>query len=235
MSAPAPAPRPPWALALDAAALVAFALLFATDGIRLVRAAGGSAGLAALPAAAVGAAGGYALADLVTGICHWLCDRVLHPATPILGRALVRAFREHHDDPLAMTRGGFLSVNGTTALVALPLPAALAALPPPRGAAGVAVHAAGLALALGAVATNQLHAWAHARRVPRAVAGLQRRGVVLSPRAHALHHRGAHDRAYCVTTGWWNPLLDRARVFARLESALAPRARRGSRRRAEAS
>jgi hypothetical protein len=34
--------------------------------------------------------------------------------------------------------------------------------------------------------------------------------------------RISHDRHYCITTGWWNPMLDRVRLFAWLEASLAP-------------
>ena len=73
-----------------------------------------------------------------------------------------------------------------------------------------------LAIAL----TNLFHRWAHAARVPPLVARLQRSGLVLSPARHALHHSGAHDRAYCVTTGWLNRPLDAIGFFAALERAV---------------
>jgi ubiquitin-conjugating enzyme E2 variant len=216
-----PAPsgtRSRWAEALDLAALLAFAALLAALGRRAL-AAVDAAGAVLVP---LGLAAGYALADLVTGVSHWLCDRVLNVEAPLIGRHLVRAFHEHHDDPIGISRHSFLEVNGLTALAALPLLAGVLCLPAPGAgsALGAAALAAVFGLAFGAVATNQLHAWAHAPRAPRAVVWLQRRRVVLSPRAHALHHRGEFDRAYCVTTGWWNPLLDRWRIFPRLESAL---------------
>ena len=95
---------------------------------------------------------------------------------------------------------------------------------PPALVAGLLLFTAGIA------ATNRFHQWAHADRVPRWVAALQRRGLILSPEHHARHHRGAHDRAYCVTTGWLNPLLDAVAFFARLEAAvrwLGPRRGQG--------
>jgi ubiquitin-conjugating enzyme E2 variant len=50
---------------------------------------------------------------------------------------------------------------------------------------------------------------------------LQRRRLVLTPAAHAVHHRAAHAGGYCVTTGWLNPLADRLRLFDRLDLAVA--------------
>lgn len=173
---------------------------------------------------------GHALADLVTGIAHWLCDRVFDEHAPLLGPLIVKGFRDHHVDPLGITRHDFLGVNGNTALPAVPVLAAALVLPAPALGETTAIFAWSLfaGVVLSAVATNQLHAWAHAERVPRPVAWAQRRGLVLSPGAHAIHHAGKHDVAYCVTTGWWNPLLDRIRFFRRLEGLVAS-ARRGSR------
>ncbi|HKK49945.1 MAG TPA: fatty acid desaturase CarF family protein, partial [Myxococcota bacterium] len=76
--------------------------------------------------------------------------------------------------------------------------------------------------------TNQLHGWAHRADPPAAVRRLQAWGWILSPQRHALHHRH-HDRAYCVTSGWLNPWLDRMRFFPTLERLVdrlrAPRRR----------
>ncbi|MBJ21939.1 MAG: hypothetical protein CL933_21230 [Deltaproteobacteria bacterium] len=36
---------------------------------------------------------------------------------------------------------------------------------------------------------------------------------------HALQCTSAHARAYCVTSGWLNPLLDRLHFFERIERA----------------
>jgi len=42
------------------------------------------------------------------------------------------------------------------------------------------------------------------------VSFLQRSGVILSPRGHGLHHKGDHDRNFCILNGWANPLLNAA-------------------------
>ena len=77
-----------------------------------------------------------------------------------------------------------------------------------------------LAASAGLFATNQIHRWAHMRRAPRLARWLQRTGLAISAEAHARHHAAAHDRAFCITSGWCNALLDRANVWARLERRL---------------
>jgi hypothetical protein len=44
---------------------------------------------------------------------------------------------------------------------------------------------------------------------------------VLSPDGHRRHHRDGYAGAYCVTSGWLNPVADRLRVFDRLGAGLA--------------
>ena len=168
-----------------------------------------------------GAVAGYLLADFVAGAVHWIADRHFDPETPGIGPMLIEPFRAHHHDPLSITRHDFFEVLGNSALVSIPATVSLFWAPAPRGILGhfgVALAVSGL---LAAVLTNLFHAWAHAPCPPRAARWLQARGLVLTPARHARHHRGAHDRAYCVTSGWLNPLLDRTRFFARIDAFIA--------------
>lgn len=169
---------------------------------------------------------GYLAADLVAGSVHWLADRYFAADTPILGPALIAPFRAHHDDPEEMARHDFFEVSGNNAISTAPVVWALALLPPPTDPGSALAVVFGASLTLSLFATNQLHAWAHAPR-PHAVArALQRRGLVLTPARHARHHSGGHDRAYCVTSGWLNPLLDGLGLFGRLEALVDAFARR---------
>jgi len=211
-----PEPRSRGGAIVDAVAVAAFGLgwlallaaLILTDGP--FSAAAWLVGLA-LPAALA--------ADFAAGFFHWFADTFLTPNTPWIGPTVIRSFRDHHVDPKAIARRSAVEASGQNCLACLPL-LALAGLaywqtpPHPAPVAGL------LLLTLGIGLTNRFHQWAHADRVPPWVALLQRRGLILSPENHAVHHRGAHDRAYCVTTGWLNPLLDAVAFFARLEAAV---------------
>src|SRR4029079_9769245 len=76
-------------------------------------------------------------------------------------------------------------------------------------------------LAAFVVATNQFHKWAHADNPPAIARPLQRWGLILSPQHHAIHHRTPHDRHYCITVGWMNPVLNAVRFFRAVEWVIA--------------
>jgi plasmanylethanolamine desaturase len=194
--------------------VVAVGLFLVTAGwiaARLVTAPFGAADIALLPAEFVV---GYLAADLASGLVHWFCDSFFDEETPIIGHALIRPFREHHSAPVAMTRHGFLEVNGNNCLVLLFLLVPMAVLGGPATAGGevpwLSFQVTGLAFALVTFATNQFHKWAHLPEPrPPTVRWLQATGLVLTPAHHARHHLPPHDAAFCVTAGWMNPLFDR--------------------------
>ncbi len=179
------------------------------------------------PITLVGILGGYALADLLAGGVHWIADRFFEPETPLLGPMLIAPFREHHEDPGAIARHDFFEISGNNALVTLPFVLAIGILPGQDGLPTHMLATFGLSLTLALFFTNQFHAWAHAPSPPRPVQRLQRWRLILRPESHSHHHQGPHDRAYCVTSGWLNPALDRWRVFERLERRIRHRPRHG--------
>ncbi len=207
---------------VDRGSVALFGLAFA---YALYALAPGLASVDLVTAAPVALLLAYLLADFLAGTVHWLADRYFDPQTPFLGPMLIAPFREHHVDPASIGRHDFFEVTGNNALVSTPVVVAVAQLPQPEDWAGRFLALFGLGLALWLVATNLFHGWAHADRPPAMARRLQDWGVILSPTRHARHHRDAHDRAYCVTSGWLNPLLDRTRFFARLEQILRDRAR----------
>ena len=64
--------------------------------------------------------------------------------------------------------------------------------------------------ALGVLATNQCHKWAHMdpAAVPVPVRWAQRVGLVLSPAHHKLHHTAPFDSHFCTSNGWLNTTLN---------------------------
>lgn len=193
--------RPRWITALEAAAVGAFFTLVALLGLRLVRGAPDGAEAAWL---ALAAAAGYALADVASGFIHWFCDSFFREDTPGIGPVLIHPFREHHRDPAAMTRHGFLELTGNSCLGVAPL-LGLAVWHPWSPLVDAGLIAFGLAL----FGTNLFHKWAHSEQVPRLVAWLQKRHLILNPARHRVHHTPPNRSAYCVTNGWMNVILDR--------------------------
>lgn len=165
---------------------------------------------------------GYALADLISGVAHWLADRFGTPATPVIGGMFIAPFREHHTDPMGITRHDFIEVNGgnCTLLIPIVLGVALAGPSAPGQWPAVFFTGGALAFVLSVIATNQFHKWAHQEQPPRAVRWLQRHRVILSKEHHALHHTAPFDTNYCITTGWMNGPLERFALFVRAERLL---------------
>lgn len=163
---------------------------------------------------------GYLAADLGSGTVHWFFDTWLSARTPVLGSMFVRPFREHHVDPLAITRHDFVETNGSNCLATLPLLLGALALDPAAGGLARAGVVFIVSLSLGVFATNQFHSWAHRAENPRWIRLLQRSGLVLRPEHHALHHRAPYLSHYCITTGWMNPLLHHIGYFRALERAI---------------
>jgi ubiquitin-conjugating enzyme E2 variant len=164
-----------------------------------------SAPVAALIVGALIAA--YAVADLASGVVHFLLDNYGSPQTPLIGQKFVKPFRDHHVDPMAMTQGDFVAVNGDNVFVCLPVivPVFFFLDLSRHPYAGVFL----VGLVGGVIMTNQLHKWAHMPTVPRLVAVAQRRGLVLSKHHHSQHHAGAYDRNYCITWGRLDAVLNR--------------------------
>ena len=209
--------RPPLLTRLDRCSIALCALAWL---IAMLHVAPMFAGPAAWVPITIGVLAGYLLADLLSGTVHWLADRFFDPRTPVLGPALIAPFREHHADALAMTRHDFFEVSGNNSLATIPLAIGVSLLPPPTSLLMQSLAATTISFSLSIVATNQFHCWAHVATPPRWVRALQNWGLILSPKRHALHHRTEHNQAYCVTSGWLNPVLDRYRVFAHLERGL---------------
>ena len=209
--------------AIELASLVAAAIALALLIVRL----GPAVGLAWWLPIVVLAAG--VVADLMSGVVHWVADTWGHESWPVIGPRLLRPFRVHHVNPADMLGRGFVDLNGDVALLALPL-LATAWLLPTESRAGLAAATFFTAWAAWALPTNQVHQWAHMVRPPRAVRWLQRARVVLPPAAHRVHHASPYATHYCITTGWNNAWTARIGFFTGLErvvtrlTGLVPRA-----------
>jgi len=159
---------------------------------------------------------GFVLADFVSGFVHWAADTWGTPDWPLIGRALIRPFREHHVDQKEITRHDFVETNGNNCFISI-APAAGATLLPVAGAFWFFLSSMTFALCLAIFGTNQFHKWAHMEEPPPVARVLQRAGLILPPDHHAVHHSAPYAKYYCITVGWLNEALFRLRFFQTLE------------------
>jgi ubiquitin-conjugating enzyme E2 variant len=190
---------------LECCAIGLFALLAAWSTWRLIAATGLYFFAFALAAAPCG----WLVVDLLSGLLHWAFDSWGSVGTPLVGNACIRPFREHHADPQAMTQHGFVETNGASCLACLPLLAATGVAPLDSGP-WILAQAVLLFVALGALATNQCHKWAHMAEAstPDVVRWAQGCRLVLSREHHRLHHTAPFDSHFCMSSGWLNAPLD---------------------------
>ena len=99
-----------WQTLMEWTAIAAATALWLLLARRLIDGGGFSA--VGLWLTAAGALLGYLAGDLMSGVVHWFCDTFFEEDTPLIGRVLILPFREHHRDPLAMTRHGFAEIAG---------------------------------------------------------------------------------------------------------------------------
>ena len=148
--------------------------------------------------------------DFITGVIHWAEDTWTSLGrSKLLDAYVVRDNIEHHRKPGAIRGGTYWETNR----VCIALASAIACL-----LALFGVHAwEAYAIVVFASQSNQVHKWSHCANPPRAVASLQRFGILQSPAHHAEHHNRPYAKRYCTTTNFLNPLLDATRFWRGLE------------------
>jgi ubiquitin-conjugating enzyme E2 variant len=165
---------------------------------------------------------GFIMADFVGGFVHWMADTWGSTNMPVLGKALIRPFREHHVDPKAMTRHDYIETNGANCMISVPVAAMTLAIPLDiEGWVGPALFTV---VSMGSMIfwvmmTNQIHKWSHldADQTPTLLRWAQRLHLVLPPTHHDRHHTAPFDTYYCITTGWLNWPLHKIGFFRILE------------------
>ena len=163
----------------------------------------------------------YATADFVSGVVHFLADNFGSPETPVFGPAFIKPFRDHHTDPKGILYHPFMIANGNNCLVSLPpLLFVWLVVPVTTSRNAFVLGSFILFLSLAIFLTNQFHKWAHMDEPPAWVGLLQRSGLVLSKEHHDIHHASPFDTYYCITAGWWNPLLERTGFFEKAERVI---------------
>lgn len=147
----------------------------------------------------------WMIADLLSGIFHWLEDRYGNPDWPIIGKYVVQPNLLHHTRPAALCEGGYWNRNNTT-IITSAIGAACFYWSPMMLIAFAILSQA-----------NEVHSWAH-QKCNGVIRALQKIGVLQSPRHHSIHHRRPFDRYYCVMTNYLNPVLNLVGFWLLLES-----------------
>lgn len=158
-------------------------------------------------------------ADFVSGFVHFLADSFGSVETPFFGKTFVYPFREHHIDPLAITRHSYLETNGANSIISLPVLAAVLLTTEPENNPLMRLW---VCFFLGAIfLTNQIHKWSHMPVAPALPRLLQRCHIILTPQGHAVHHVPPHSDYFCITNGWLNPFLAKIRFFPLIKRLLS--------------
>ena len=161
---------------------------------------------------------GWIMSDFIGGIVHWAGDTWGSVDIPILGPALIRPFREHHVDQLAITRHDFVETNAACALAGTPV--LFVCLFLPIGSlykfSSFCVYFI-FFMTIFVLFTNQIHKWAHAKKANFLIKILQKYRIFLNPEHHKIHHTVPFNKYYCITTGWMNPILTYFEFFPKME------------------
>lgn len=164
---------------------------------------------------------GWIAADFACGFVHWLADTWGSADMPILGAALIRPFREHHVDPLAMTKHDFVETNAAASLGGIPVYIGCLFIPIGADKPFFSLCFFFLfSLTIFGLFTNQIHKWAHNKNAPKIIQALQKRHLILNPMHHKIHHTPPFNKYYCITTGWLNPFLKAIHFFPTCEKLI---------------
>ena len=141
--------------------------------------------------------------DPISGVLHVILDNPRSLDVAAL-RGLAEGFQRHHDNPAKIYE---MPLYEHLYVMHLPLTIVFAVV----AVIGHGhVHFVALCMVLALHLMQMAHLWAHlpAERVPAAVRGLQRVGLLLTKAKHDDHHTEPFDKNFCIMTGLANRPLN---------------------------
>jgi len=156
------------------------------------------------------------LADLMSGVVHWLEDTYGNPNWKFLGlgKHVVIPNLVHHYRQRDLTKGTWFDRIWTSAVFLLIVLAILAVF-------GLVNNLVYLTFSI-AVWGNEIHCWNH--RSPKEngkiITFLQRNYLLQSPKQHAKHHIAPYACNFCAITPYLNPILEALKFWRILEFIL---------------
>ncbi len=156
------------------------------------------------------------LADLMSGVVHWLEDTYGNPNWKFLGlgKHVVVPNLVHHYRQRDLVKGNWFDRIWTSAVFLLIVLLILWAF-------GLVNQLVCLTFSI-AVWGNEVHCWSH--RSPKEngkiITFLQRNYIIQSPKQHAKHHISPYACDFCAMTPYLNPILEATKFWRILEFIL---------------
>lgn len=155
----------------------------------------------------------WVLADLGSGILHWSVDNYGNGKTPIMG-SIIAAFQGHHAAPWTITERGFCNN-----VYKLCLPFGLIPMTLINAITGPFATFFWTTFCVLEIMSQEFHKWSHQlpSETPGWVNRLQKMGLTVGRKPHAMHHLAPYEGNYCIISGFCNDWLDESGFFRRLE------------------
>jgi len=164
---------------------------------------------------------GILAADFFSGFVHWAADTWFTVDLPIFGPSIIRSFREHHIDPMAILNHDFIETNADTFMLTIPftLVNCYSFLTGAKVQDDLFFDTFLLSLCVFVSLTNEFHKISHDYRghYGKWVKPLQSAWLILPQSHHRIHHIRPHSTYYCITTGWLDRPLEAIDFWRRLE------------------
>jgi ubiquitin-conjugating enzyme E2 variant len=205
----------PYQQVIVGATFAAHAYFAATSFQGMLEANGGNLSATAVQAALLTITS-WVLADFGSGVFHWSVDNYGNGKTPVMG-GIIAAFQGHHTAPWTITERGFC--NNVYKLCA---PFGILPMTVINTVTGPATTFFFTLFCIFEICSQEFHKWSHQlpRESPPVGNTMQKMGLTVGRKQHALHHTAPFEGNYCIISGLCNSALDGSGFFRRLEHAI---------------